>query len=302
MPLFRRGDRQNGAGRNQGNETSQRPPNISWSNSSQSTHEVPHNSAPVGQPPSLGAVQGAHPFQGGFSPQGNTTQHGGFSLPADVAVAGGFVQQSSPTSPTQQGGSTHPGGFAPLTEEPQALPTDMERDECYAWFVAVDQDGNGQLSLEELRSALLNDGGLKFSIKTVAYLMSIFDLDGNGEIGFQEFEPLWYYITPWRKMFDSFDTDRDGRVDASELGRALGYYNLHVGSTVIDMLVKKYGTTIRHRHGGIPPRPYVDLDHFICACVVVRQIYGLYDKCSAGGAGPTQITRDEFLQTVISLP
>ncbi|KAI0250846.1 hypothetical protein BJV78DRAFT_522756 [Lactifluus subvellereus] len=306
MPLFRKRDRQNGAGRDQGNETSQRPGNISWSNSSQSTQEAQHNSAAVGQPPFLGAVQGVNLSQGGLSPQqGNFAQH---VLPANVAVAGGFMQPSSPTSPTrvaQQDGSAHPGAFAPLTGEPQVPPPSVEQDECYTWFLAVDQDGNGQLSSGELRSALLNDRGLRFSIKTVEYLMSIFDLDGSGGIGFQEFEPLWNYMTQWRQIFDSFDTDHDGRIDASELGRALSYYDLHVGPTGIDMLVKKYGTTTpqnRHRHDRIPPRPYVDLDHFVCACVVVRQIYGLYDKCSAGEAGQTPMTRDEFFQAVISLP
>jgi hypothetical protein len=135
---FTQRDKRNGAGRNQRNEPPQRPENISWSNSSQGIQEAQHNPAPVGQSPFLGAVQG-HPWQGGFSPQGNT-QHGGFVLPANVAVAGGFVQPSSPTSPTratQQDGFTHPGAFAPLTEEPQVLPPDVERDE----YARISADG-----------------------------------------------------------------------------------------------------------------------------------------------------------------
>ncbi|KAI0250837.1 hypothetical protein BJV78DRAFT_1353362 [Lactifluus subvellereus] len=196
MPLFRKRDRQNGAGRDQGNETSQRPGNISWSNS---------------------AVQGVNPSQGGLSPQGNFTQH---VLPDNVAVAGGFMQPSSPTSPTrgtQQDGSAHPGDVMPGF----LLWTKMVMDNC--------PPGNC-------------------------------DLDGSGGIGFQEFEPLWNYMTQWRQMFDSFDTDHDGRIDAGELGRALSYYDLHVGPTGIDMLVKKYGTTTpqnRHRHDRIPPRPFM---------------------------------------------
>jgi hypothetical protein len=87
------------------------------------------------------------------------------------------------------------------------------------------------------------------------------------------------------------------------------------------MLIKKYGesgfhvphchlqtsqptgtTTLqnRHLHDGVPP--YVDLDQFVCACVAVRQIYGLYERCSAGRIEQGQIPRDEFIQAIISLP
>ncbi|KAI0302850.1 hypothetical protein B0F90DRAFT_175797 [Multifurca ochricompacta] len=205
----------------------------------------------------------------------------------------------------------HPGGFAPQLA---ALPN-VQSDECFAWFVAVDQDGNGQVSPEELRSALLNDGGFRFSTRTVKYIMSIFDLDESGGIGFQEFEPLWNYMNQWRQMFDSFDIDRDNRIDGTELGQALAYYDLHVGPSVLDILVKKYGTIApqnQQRHLGYSPAPVlaprlqVDLDHFVCACVVVQQMCGLYDRFNQGGGGgavvPQQMSRDEFLIAVISLP
>ena len=61
-------------------------------------------------------------------------------------------------------------------------------------------------------------------------------------------------------MFESFDIDHNGAIDADELGRALAHYeyvnplisvNLHlmeailfslrVGLPVLDLLVKKYG-------------------------------------------------------------
>jgi len=60
-------------------------------------------------------------------------------------------------------------------------------------------------------------------------------------------------------VFDSFDIDRDGRIDAAELGQALAHYkyasspnslvlsrsrtsiSLHVGQPILNMLVNKYG-------------------------------------------------------------
>jgi Ca2+-binding EF-hand superfamily protein len=60
-------------------------------------------------------------------------------------------------------------------------------------------------------------------------------------------------------MFDSFDTDRNGKIDAGELGRALAYYQyvgspttlcsftkrrsarLDVPSHILGMVIEKYG-------------------------------------------------------------
>jgi len=159
------------------------------------------------------------------------------------------------------------------------------------------------VSHDELRSALLKDNGLSFSSSTVKFLMRIFDLDGNGEISFDEFKPLWKLIMQWRQMFDAFDVDRDGRIDASELSQALDHYKFPVGRPIIDMLMTKYAVPAPSRPGY--PRPLqIDMDHFICACVVVQQMWELYDNCIAGrpGLGQTQMSRDDFLKAVISLP
>ncbi|KAN0136144.1 EF-hand, partial [Lactarius tabidus] len=144
--------------------------------------------------------------------------------------------------------------------------------------------------------------GLRFSISTVKYLMSIFDFDNRRGIGFQEFEALWNYITQWRQIFALFDVDRNGKIDADKLGRALAHFDLRVGPPVLDLLFKKYASApLRNRshYGDPPPRPQIDLDRFVCACIVVRQMCRLYDQCH--DYGPAQINRDDFLRAVISL-
>jgi len=155
-------------------------------------------------------------------------------------------------------------------------------------------------------SALLNDSGISFSNRTVKHLLGTFDLDGNGGIGFDEFEPLWNYIAQWRQMFTSFDGDRDGKIDASELGRALAHYNLQVGPPILNLLMNKYGIPPPpNQYPGYPPRLQMEIDHFVCACILVRQMSELYDKCiggGPGGPGQSRVSRDEFLEAVISLP
>ncbi|KAN0135043.1 hypothetical protein V8E53_007161 [Lactarius tabidus] len=235
-----------------------------------------------------------HPWQGVVHQQVPPTH------PVGPSNAGGFI---TPTfyppgciNPPP-GNSSYPGEFAPQGPPPN-FPRNRQQDECYAWFVAMDQDGSGEMSPEELHSALINDGGLRLSISTVKYLMSIFDFDNSRVIGFQEFEALWNYINQWRQMFESFDIDRNGKIDADELGRALAHYGLHVGPPVLDLLVKKYASTPPH-YGGPPPRPQIDLDRFVYACAVVRQMCHLYGQCS--GLGAAQMNRDDFIRAEISL-
>jgi len=240
----------------------------------------------------------------------------GWGMPSPPSATQGLATypQGSRSPPSQWGGLYRSDTSASYTStsasRQQRNPTpSLLQDECRAWFFAIDQDEDGSLSSEELRSALLNNRGLPFSVNTVKYLMSIFDRDRNGVITYDEFEPLWIYVTEYRQMFDSFDGDRDGRIDATELSRALAHYQLHVGPHVLDMIVKKYGSRNRLPASGygnvqvqhqVQHRPQMDLDQFVCASVVVREMCDLYEKCKAGGR--TQISRDEFLRAVISLP
>ncbi|KAH9046328.1 hypothetical protein EDB83DRAFT_1537143 [Lactarius deliciosus] len=149
----------------------------------------------------------------------------------------GPTTRRQPSEPQPQG--TYPNwGSNPA---PLVAPPNTQDDEQVAWFIAIDQDNSGQVSAEELQSALMNGyGGKRFSSETVKYLMNVFDLDGSGEIGMEEFKPLWDYVKQWREMFESFDYNQDGIIDATELSNALGHYNLQVGPLVINFLVHKY--------------------------------------------------------------
>ncbi|KAI9452871.1 hypothetical protein BJY52DRAFT_1291442 [Lactarius psammicola] len=223
----------------------------------------------------------------------------------------GIPNQSSPRHPPPSAKPTtqqHPSGPQPQGTYPNwesspaqlVAPPDTQDDEQVAWFTAIDQDNSGQVSAEELQSALINGyGGKRFSSQTVKYLMGVFDLDGSGEIGLEEFKPLWDYVKQWREMFESFDYNQDGIIDASELSNALGHYNLQVGPLVINFLVHKYGT---HPANGQNGPPQIELDRFVCACVVVQQMCALFDRCGVGRAEPMEVSRDEFLLAILRLP
>ena len=45
----------------------------------------------------------------------------------------------------------------------------------------------------------------------------MFDRDHSGQIGLNEFQALWTYIHQWKGVFDGFDRDKSGHIDANEL-------------------------------------------------------------------------------------
>jgi hypothetical protein len=59
------------------------------------------------------------------------------------------------------------------------------------------------------------------------------------------------------------------------------------------------GTRPTNGHNG-PPQ--IELDRFVCACVVVQQMCVLYDRCELGRPGPMEVSRDDFLLSILRLP
>jgi Ca2+-binding EF-hand superfamily protein len=192
------------------------------------------------------------------------------------------VSQPKGTYPNWEGSSS--AEPTPQPAPPPISPPNTQDDEQFAWFTAIDQDGSGQVSAEELQSALISGyGGKRFSTETVKYLMSVFDLDGSGGIGIDEFKPLWDYVKQWREMFESFDDNQDGIIDAVELSNALKYYNLQVGPLVINFLIHKYGAlrislpcvtsntrTLNRDVAAWPQRRAADRTGSLCLCMRSR--------------------------------
>lgn len=77
-----------------------------------------------------------------------------------------------------------------------------------ALFMAVDTDKSGQISWQELQTALSNGGYQKFAARTCKLLIRLFDTDRSGEIGYHEFSQLWGYLGSWSSYYQAHDTDR----------------------------------------------------------------------------------------------
>ena len=69
-------------------------------------------------------------------------------------------------------------------------PSDVDREQ----FDRFDKDKTGQLELEEVR-AMLEEVGSECDEAYLSTMMRKYDLDGNGTVGFEEFQEMWKFLT-----------------------------------------------------------------------------------------------------------
>lgn len=155
------------------------------------------------------------------------------------------------------------------------------------------------INATELERALINGDWTPFDLDTVKMLMTIFDVDRSGTIGFNEFSGLWKYIKDWQNVFRHFDRDRSGSIDGSELREALGQFGYNLSPQLLDLLQRKYANQTAARGG---PPPGISFDRFVRACVVVKQLSESFQKLDNDRDGWIQINYDQFMHTVLSLP
>ena len=87
-------------------------------------------------------------------------------------------------------------------------------------FVAIDKDGDGQLTKEELTAYFGSDKQDK-----VDFTMKLMDLDCNGSVEFHEFLEMVAFldfhkgVTEWKikQFFRALDTDGNGVLSADEI-------------------------------------------------------------------------------------
>ncbi|KAK4057694.1 hypothetical protein OIO90_001342 [Microbotryomycetes sp. JL221] len=211
-----------------------------------------YNNSPY--PPSAQGGQGYNQY--GAPPQqtqqwNSPQQYGGGAPPsgANPPYGAGYGQQQQPAYGQQQPNygagyqqSGPPGGQGGYYGGASAPPPNQppNQQQLQQWFSAVDADRSGHITGTELRQALVNGDWSPFSDETINMLMSMFDQDRNGTIGFNEFVGMWNYVKEWQSCFRTFDRDRSGTIEGRELSNALSQFGYNLSPRLIDMLQKKY--------------------------------------------------------------
>eukprot|EP00245_Coleochaete_scutata_P006721 TRINITY_DN213_c0_g1_i1.p1 TRINITY_DN213_c0_g1~~TRINITY_DN213_c0_g1_i1.p1 ORF type:complete len:527 (+),score=136.52 TRINITY_DN213_c0_g1_i1:186-1766(+) len=119
----------------------------------------------------------------------------------------------------------------------RALASTLEEDELVDLrdqFQAMDVDGNGTITLDEMRQALSKDKVLAVKESRVLEILQAMDSNADGLIDFIEFVAATIHVHQMhaedehrfekrsRAAFSKFDYDNDGYIDAEELRRATG--------------------------------------------------------------------------------
>ncbi|KAM0877362.1 hypothetical protein ACQ4PT_035505 [Festuca glaucescens] len=237
--------------------------------------------APYGQkPPKEGKTSsGSDPYHGGPPPQ--QPYGGGYGAPP----AGQQPYGAPP--PSSYGGGGYGSPFAALV--PSAFPPGTDPN-IVACFQAADRDGSGMIDDKELQSALSGYSG--FSLRTVHLLMYLFTNTNVRKIGPKEFTSVFYSLQNWRGIFDRFDRDRSGKIDAPELRDALLDLGYSVSPTVLDLLVSKFDKT-----GG--KNKAVEYDNFIECCLTVKGLTEKFKEKDMAYSGSATFGYEAFMLTVL---
>lgn len=161
------------------------------------------------------------------------------------------------------------GIYSPLADQMASNP------ELLQWFRAVDTDNNGSISVPELNAAL-SSVGVPFSLATTEKVLNMYDKDKNGEISFNEYQDLHFFILNMKNGFRQRDTNGDGRLDGNETRAALTASGYQLSEDTFQALMRKFD---RHRRGSLGFDDYVELSIFISK---VRNVFAFYDRQRTG--------------------
>lgn len=252
------------------------------------SHPQPPTAQPYGAPPSYGATPSAPPAYGSKPDKPPKDNHPSYGAPPPPSISGYPTPSHGPGH-----GSTYPppGSSSPFASLlPSTFPPGTDPN-VVACFQVADQDGSGLIDDKELQRAL-SSYNQSFSLRTVHLLMYLFTNSNSHKIGPKEFTSLFYSLQSWREIFERYDRDRSGRVDASELREALYGLGFSVSPVILDLLVSKFDKT-----GG--KSKAIEYDNFIECCLTVKGLTEKFKEKDKNYSGSATFTYEEFMLTVL---
>lgn len=164
-------------------------------------------------------------------------------------------------------------------------------------FRAANVSNSGALTEAELGSALVNGDYSAFDPNTVKMMVRMFDRNGDGVIGFEEFGSLWRFLAAWRELFDRFDEDRSGRISLDEFEKALVAFGYRLSRAFVRVLFSTFESKGRRRtaagpyagHGGM------SFDLFVQACISLKRMTDVFKRYDDDRDGYITVSFEEFL-------
>ncbi|KAI8483759.1 peflin or Penta-EF hand domain-containing protein 1 [Branchiostoma belcheri] len=118
----------------------------------------------------------------------------------------------------------------------------------------------------------------------------MFDRDQSGQIDLNEFQALWTYIQQWKGVFDRYDQDRSGLIEARELHTAFSQMGYNVSQSFIGIVVVKFDRAARRG---------LKFDDFIQSCVMLKNLTDQFRARDTAMTGRIQVSYEDFMCMVL---
>ncbi|EDO40193.1 predicted protein [Nematostella vectensis] len=155
---------------------------------------------------------------------------------------------------------------------------------------------DGEIDAKELQqilsTALKNDlGGKPFSLEGARSIISMYDEDASGKLGFEEFKETWLQVKKWMKIFQVFDEDKSGEMDTYELRGALKEAGFTLSNSVL------YAVSARYSTGD----GKVNVDDFMEILTRLNILSAAFQKQAGQGGRRAAFDIDQFLEMGVIL-
>lgn len=157
-------------------------------------------------------------------------------------------------------------------------------------FRSVDTDGSGRLSQRELRSALVNSDYTSFDLHTIRMMIRMFNTDGTGTIGYEEFCNLWGFLGSWRGLFDKFDQDGSGSISYDEFSTALVAFGYRLTPQFVQLIFRTYD---KRGTGAL------SLDLFVQSCISLKRMTDVFKRYDEDRDGYITLSFEDFLTEIL---
>lgn len=246
------------------------PPYQGWGSSYGQAAQGPY----AGQPAQSAGYGGAH--SGGY---GQSEGYG--SQPSQPVGYGSYGQYQQPYNQS----------YPPPQQSPYGLSVDASDSEIRQVFLAADRDGSGTIDAVELQRVL--SGRSPTSMRTVRLMLHLFADNRNdtSRIGPHAFAQLWREIKLWQRKFETYDRDRSGTIDVSELQQVLLSFNYDIPVAVLRMLVSKFDQTGSGRSIGY--------DNFLECGFIVKGLTEKFKEMDYQVTGSATFNYEAFMLLVI---
>ncbi|OQR67257.1 peflin-like [Tropilaelaps mercedesae] len=192
--------------------------------------------------------------------------------------------QTAVRRPAVMKGANYPG-YGYTADFPVDLGT-LDEAVIYA-FKIIDTNNSGRLSRSEMFATFCNPNGSQFTRETIVLLCGMFDSDSSGGLDLHDFAQLYFFMEEWLSLWEKYDTERKGWMNADEMHRALvdlGYK--YIEQSVVASLVRKLGKTGKKLYP----------DAFIRICSVCKRVTDNFRKKDKRHDGKLRMNYNDFLK------